>query len=136
MRRILSTAYTETAFNIGIFILRASLGVLMCLDYGVSKLTHFSELQHSFADPLNLGRRWSLILTIVAEVGAAMLIVVGLFTRIAAFILVFEMCIVVFIVQQHQSLSHHESAILYLAGFFMILMVGPGRYSVDAMAGK
>ncbi|MBS1598660.1 MAG: DoxX family protein [Bacteroidetes bacterium] len=136
MRRIFSTGYTETAFNLATFVLRVACGLLLCLNYGIMKLTHFSEMQHTFFDPLHVGHKWSLILTIVLEIFAAILVVLGLFTRIAAFLLVVEMGIIIFLLHHSQSFDHQENAILFLAGFFVILMVGPGRFSVDAMAGK
>ena len=41
-----------------------------------------------------------------------------------------------FIILKGQSLANHESALLYLTAFFSILMVGPGRISVDGMMVK
>lgn len=137
MKKILSTGYSETAFNIGLFALRLVPAMLLCLNYGIAKLTHFTELKQSFFDPLHVGHRWSLVLTIIAEIVAAMLLVFGLFTRIAAFILVIEMSVIVFMFQHgSEPFSRKENALLFLVCFFTVLMVGPGRYSVDAMAGK
>ena len=93
MKKILSTGYSETAFNLGIFALRLAPAMLLCLNYGIYKLTHFSELRQNFFDPLHIGHRWSLVLAVVAEIVAAMLLIFGLFTRIAAFILVVEMSV-------------------------------------------
>src|SRR5882757_2001779 len=58
MKKILSTGYSETAFNLGVFVLRLLPALLLCLNYGISKLTHFSELKQNFFDPLHIGHRW------------------------------------------------------------------------------
>src|ERR1700683_2083654 len=97
MKKLLSIRYTETAFNIGTFMLRISFGLLLFFNHGFPKLTHFSELSHTFFDPFHIGHRWSLILSLFAEVFASLLLVLGLFSRIAAFILVINMSVAVFL---------------------------------------
>jgi len=136
MKKILSTGYTNTAFDLAIFLLRVAVALMMCLNHGIPKLVHFSEWKVGFFDPFHIGHRWSLVLSIIAEVFASLLLILGLFTRIAAFVLVFEMCVIVFVFQYGQPVSRFEDAILFLAGFLTILLVGPGRVSADAMAGK
>jgi putative oxidoreductase len=136
MKKILSTAYSETAFNTGTFILRASLGLLMCINHGFGKVTNFNELSQTFFDPFHIGHRWSLLLSIFAELFASMLLVLGLFSRIAALILVINMAVAVFMVNRHLPLKQSEEAIIFLAGFFILLLIGPGKYSVDGMSGK
>jgi len=136
MKKILSTAYTDTAFNLAIFLLRATLAFMMCLNHGVPKLGHFSEWQHDFYDPLHIGHRWSLVLSIIAEFFGSMLLILGLFSRIAALLLLIDMGVVVFLYQSGQPFKHYEDAILFFTGFLAVLLVGPGKISVDAMAGK
>jgi putative oxidoreductase len=136
MKKILSTSYSETVFNTGTFILRASLGLLMCINHGFGKVTNFNELSQTFFDPFHIGHRWSLMLSIFAELFCSMLLVLGLFSRIAAFILVINMAVAVFMVNRHFPLKQSEESILFFAGFLMLLLVGPGKYSVDGMSGK
>jgi len=136
MKKFLSTAYTETSFNIAALFLRLTFGLIMCINHGFSKLMHFSELQGKFFAPFHIGHRWSLILVIFSEVFCALLLVLGLFTRVAALVLVISMSVAVFLAQKGQSLEVRESALLYLTAFFSVLLVGPGRISVDGMMGK
>lgn len=131
----MSTAYSDTAFNLGTLILRATLGLVICINHGFAKLTNFNEMQYTFPDPLHIGHRWSLLLSLFAEVFAALLLVLGLFSRVAALILVINLSVAVFLVHKGQ-LKQGEDAIVFLSGFFFLLLAGPGRYSVDAMAGK
>ena len=135
MKRLLSTAYSETAFNIGTFVLRASLGLLMAFNHGFEKITNFNESAPTFFDPFHIGHRLSLGLCIFAELFAAMLLVLGLFSRIAALILVINMAVAVYMLR-HAGIHHSEDAIIYLAGFFILLLTGPGKYSVDGMSGR
>jgi len=136
MKKILSTNYSETGFNIATLLLRISFGILLFLEHGVPKLTRFSELQYSFFDPFHFGHKWALLLVLFAEIIAALLFTLGLFTRLAAFVLVAELAVVVFMFHKGQPIGQSEMGIIYLAVFFSIMLVGPGKFSVDAMSGK
>ena len=136
MKKILSTGYTDTAFNIAALSLRAGFGLLIFINHGISKLNKFSELQHTFFDPLNIGHRWSLLLVLFAEIICSLLLVLGLFSRLAAFVLVIDTAVAVFMFHKGQPVAQYELAIVFLVAFFASLLIGPGKYSVDAMTGK
>ena len=136
MKRLLSTSYSEGLFNLGTFLLRSCLGILMFVDHGLQKISHFSEYEKNFFNFLHLGPTVSLVLSIVAEVFAAGLLVLGLFSRIAAILLIIDLGVAIFLVHGGQPVVHYEGAVLFFAGFLMILLVGPGKFSVDAFAGK
>lgn len=136
MKRILSTQYSETAFNVASLVLRLTFGLGLCINHGFDKLIHFSKLEYTFPDPFHIGHRWTLVCSIFAEVFCSLLLTLGLFTRIAALVLVINMAVATFLVHKGASLAILELPQLYLTGFFAILMVGPGRVSVDGMMGK
>lgn len=136
MKKFLSTQYSETAFNVAALVLRLAFGLLLCINHGFDKLLHFSKLEYIFADPFHIGHRWTLVCTIFAEVFCSLLLALGLFTRIAALILVIEFSVVAFLIHKGATLGVREPALLYLSAFFAVLMVGPGRISVDGMMGK
>lgn len=136
MKRFLSTSYSENSFNLASLLLRLAFGILVCVDHGLIKLTHYSTQAAIFPDPLHIGHKLSLGLVIFAEVFCALLLVLGLFTRVAALVLVISMAVAVFLVHKGQPLTIQEPALLYLAAYAAILLVGPGRISVDGMMGK
>jgi putative oxidoreductase len=136
MKKFLSTAYSDNAFNLAALLLRLTFGLIMCINHGFPKLMNFSKEIGSFADPFHIGHRWSLILVLFSEVLCSLLVVLGLFTRIAALVLAIEMAVAAFLIHRGQPLTIHEAALLYLTAFFSILLVGPGRISVDGMMGK
>jgi putative oxidoreductase len=136
MKKFLSTSYSETSFNLATLALRLAAGLMICINHGFSKLIHFSTEQFSFFDPFHIGHRWSLVLVLFAEVFCALLLALGLFTRLAALILVISMSVAVFLALKGRSFGEHELALFYLAAFFSILLVGPGRISLDSAMGK
>jgi putative oxidoreductase len=70
------------------------------------------------------------------EIIGALLLIAGLFSRFAAFILSGEMAVAYWMVHAPQStfpiINHGESAILFCFVFLLIAAAGPGRWSVDA----
>jgi len=136
MKKIMSTNYSAAAFNLATFCLRAAFGILMFLNHGLVKLQKFSEMQNNFPDPIHIGHRFSLILVIFAEVGCSLLLVLGLFSRLAAFVLLIDVGVAVFFVHLGQPVDKFELAIIHAVAYFSLLLVGPGKFSVDNMAGK
>jgi putative oxidoreductase len=135
MKRLLSTACSETSFNIAVLIIRVTFGLLLLIDHGIDKLKHFAERQHSFADPFHIGHMPTLMLALFAEVFCTVFIVLGLFTRIMAIPVVINFAVIVFIVNKSYS-GPGELGVLYFAAFFSILLMGPGKYSIDGAMGK
>ena len=136
MRKLLSTAYSDTAFNFALLVQRVVTGLLLLIGHGLPKISNFSELSASFYDPFHIGHRSTLILVILAELFCSMLLVLGLFTRIVAFIIVLDLSIAVFIYHHGQPLKNVDLGAIYLTSAFTIMIVGPGRVSVDGMMGK
>ncbi|MCO5241989.1 MAG: DoxX family protein [Chitinophagaceae bacterium] len=135
MRKLLSTNYTDWAFNIALLVLRAGMGLMM-LSHGYDKLIHFSTMKNKFMNFLGMGSTLSLSLSLFAEFFCAIFVIIGLFTRFTVLPLVIGMSVALFKAHNAAIFGDGEKAALYLAGFFVILLVGPGKASVDAMMGK
>jgi putative oxidoreductase len=136
MRKLLSTAYSDGAFNFALLVQRVVSGLLLLIGHGLPKISNFSEYSANFYDPFRIGHRNSLVLVILAELFCSMLLVLGLFTRIVAFVIVLDLSIAVFIFHHDQPLKNFELGAIYLVNIFTIMIVGPGRVSVDGMMGK
>ena len=57
-------------------------------------------------------------------------------TFLASGVLVIGLSVAAFLFHKGQTIEQHESALVFLSAFFAILLVGPGRISVDGMMGK
>ncbi len=135
MKKLFSTNYSDNAFNIALLILRAGVGLLM-IPRGYQKLIHFSERKDSFMNFLGMGSTVSLSLVVFAELVCAGLLVLGLLSRFAALALVILTTVIVFKVDKGDIFGKGELAMLFLLGSFTVLLVGPGKYSVDGAMGK
>ena len=121
--------------GVGLLLLRVWLGATMLVYHGWTKLANFDALSTRFPDALHLGSPTaSLALSTFAEFGCAALLVVGVATRPAAFVLIVNMA-VAFVAGHGMSLTgatSGELAFVYLAGFIALLFTGAGPYSGDA----
>lgn len=136
MKKLFTTRYSEFSFNLSLFLLRVGLGMMLFLNHGLSKLQKFEERKDSFSDPLNIGHTNSLLLTLFAEVVCALLISLGLLTRLASFAAVILFLVIIFVVHKDDSFKENEKAFLFLAGFLVTLFCGPGKWSIDKLIGK
>ncbi len=136
MRKLLSTGYSDNAFNFALLVQRVATGLLLLIGHGLPKISNFRSLSTGFYDPFRIGHRNSLLLAILAELFCSMFLVLGLFTRFAAFIIVVNLSVAVFLYRHDQPLKNFELGAVFLTSVFTIMIVGPGRVSVDGMMGK
>ena len=135
MRKLISTYYSSGMFNTGLLLLRLTFGILM-MKHGYDKLVHFNELKSTFMNFLNLGSTVSLLLVVFAEFFCGLFIVIGLFTRLASVPLIICMSVALFKAHDGDFFGKGELAALYLCVFLLLLLIGPGKASVDGISGK
>lgn len=130
-----SATWSATATSWTSLILRVTFGLLM-LSHGVPKLMKLLNGTMEFGDPIGIGVPASLTLTVFAEVVCSLLLVIGLWTRLALIPLIITMFVAVFIVHIQDDLATMESALLYLLSYCALFLLGSGTYSMDAVLGK
>lgn len=135
MKKFLSTKYSAGAVNAALFVLRLGLGILM-MNHGYDKLIHFGAKHNHFMNFLGIGSTLSYSLVIFAEFFCSLFLILGLFTRLAVIPLIIVMTIALIKVHNGHIFGNGEVTVLYLSGYLAILLVGPGRVSVDGMVGK
>ncbi len=133
----------DATASLGILFLRICTGLMMLFGHGIGKILTFAKNKESFPVPDFFPLKYmsnpvSLSVTIGAEVGCAALIILGLATRPAAFILGFTMIVAAFNILAGAQLfipngiGPKEGPLLYLIPVVAILLTGAGQYSFDA----
>jgi putative oxidoreductase len=133
MKKLLSINYSNTAFNISFLFLRVIMGLTMCVNHGYDKLVHFAKYKEGFINLFGTGSTATLALVVFAEFFCAIFVTIGLFTRFTVIPLIITMGYAFFKSHHSQLFGDGEHAALYLAGYFAILLCGPGKLSVDGM---
>lgn len=116
--------------DLAFLILRIGLSLLM-LRFGYAKFEQLMEGNFDFPDPLGLGSRASLVMTVFAEFFCSMLLMIGLFTRPALVFLMITMLVVIFLIHKNDPFDDKEHAISFLIPYTALWLTGPGKYSLD-----
>ena len=127
------------ADDLGKLVLRGGFGLMMAIGHGWAKASDF-EKTAGFMDGMMGGLPGWLNATLAtgAELGCALLLVIGLGTRLAALPLIFTMGYAAFVFHgEHPMFAQggpsKESAVVYLIAFAAIALLGPGRFSFDKL---
>lgn len=116
----------------GMLIIRLGIAFTLIHGHGYGKLTNFESMLENFADPIGIGVTASVVLVIFAEFFCALLIGLGLFTRLAAIALIINFSVITFIANINQEFGRMETGLMYLIVFVGIFFIGAGRFSIDA----
>jgi putative oxidoreductase len=104
---------------------------LLYLEHGTAKLLHFPIPQPGVPDPLPT----MLVAAASIEIVAGILITLGLFTRLAAFVAAGEMAAAYFIAHFPRGFwpvqNMGDGAILFCFIFLYLAAAGPGAWSID-----
>jgi putative oxidoreductase len=131
----------ETRNDVGRLVLRVLLSVLI-LFHGVSKLIggvgFITGMLAKAGLPGALG-----YLVYVGEVIAPLLVLFGVFTRIAALVVVVNMIVALLLVHTSQFFTLNDTGgwalelqAMYLGAAVVIALLGAGRYSIGGASGR
>lgn len=119
--------------DIGLLVLRVGISLLMMV-HGYGKMqTWLAGGEIQFIQFLGLSTTVSLFLAVIGEFIAPLFIALGFFTRYAASLAAFTMGVAAFYVHAGDNLADKEIALLYFIGFVSILLLGAGKYSLEAV---
>lgn len=136
MKKILSTLSVDWKISrdIGLLIFRLVFGLVLFYGHGFEKLSVIlSGNEIHFMDPIGIGESTSYHMAAFAEGICALLVILGLFTRVATLILSINF-IVIFIFHAFiagDGFAVLELRFLYLFAFIGLTLTGPGRLSLD-----
>ena len=117
--------------NIALLILRVVFAGSMLYGHGIGKLNRLLEGNLSISNPLGIGEIPTLILAVFSEFLAPIFIIIGYKTKFFSFFPAATMFVAAFIVHLGDPFGKIEKALLFLTVFVILMMTGPGKYSID-----
>ena len=148
----METERTEMSASIGLLVLRLGIGGYL-ITHGWGKLQMLlAGGAEKFGDPIGLGSTLSLALVTTSEFLCALLIILGLATRLAAVPVVISMSVAAFVIHARDPWTMEaaanaffsgasktwfskEPALLYLIPFLSLVFTGGGKLSLDGLIG-
>jgi len=135
MKKLLSTKYSAGSFNFATLILRLTLGIVM-VYYGYKLMSHFGENKAHGTSILGMSREVSLLLMIFVKLACGLLLVLGLFSRIAALLIFLYMGYALYSQYHLDVFGSGTFAMVFFGGSLVLLLLGPGKYSIDSAMGR
>ncbi|MCF5233321.1 DoxX family protein [Pseudomonas sp. OE 28.3] len=116
---------------LGLLFLRVSASLFLLWVHGLPKLLHYSQQLTLIEDPFHLGANVTLCLAIGAEVVCPLLIIAGVWVRLACLPILAVLLVALLVVHPQWSLFEGQFGWLLLILFSSILIAGPGRLALD-----
>ena len=126
-----SSAAQKGALNSAIGFLRIFSGLAM-LPYGIGKVERYSSLKENFfGDPIGIGNETSLIICIFQQIFCSLLMVLGLQSRFAAFMLFTNMAVAVKFHFFDPFCAVKALPTVFLAMYAFLIISGGGAFALD-----
>lgn len=120
----------SSSADYGLLLLRIATGTMMLL-HGMGKLHDLLQGKTDFFDPFGIGGLASLVLVVIAEFFCSLLLILGLWTRFALIPLIISMSVAFFLFHADDEFIDKELPLIYLINFIVLLVTGPGRFTVS-----
>jgi putative oxidoreductase len=104
--------------------------------HGWEKIAHYQQELRSIPDPFGLGREVNLAIAIFSDVFCAGLVMIGLLTRLASLSILGTTLVGLLFVHLDDPWHGRDVPMVYSIMFLLILLLGPGKYSLDGTLSK
>ena len=133
MKWLLRTSSLET--DLAALSLRLILGGLM-FYHGYQKIQMYDQILPMFTDVIGIGSKLSFNLVIFAEFFCGLLVIIGLFTRLAIIPILISFIVVFFVALKNYGFQEKELPLLFLLLCFPVFILGSGKVSIDRLIQK
>lgn len=125
--------YHSELEDIGKLCLRLLFGLSLAINHGWPTFRGALENASGFPDPLGIGAGTSMILAGIAEFIFGLMVAAGLLTRLSLLPVLCNFIVAFFVFHAGDPFGQKELAYLYLSAMIGIMLLGPGKYSLDRL---
>ena len=136
MYHITRTTLPKNRPDYVLLLYRVAISMSFLFIHGSKKVMNFQDEVQHIPDPFNMGGTTATVIAIFSNVVCSIFVALGLFTRlfaIGAFMIPF---IGLLIVHADDPWVVKDVPLMYSLAFGVIIMLGPGRYSLDRVLDK
>jgi putative oxidoreductase len=131
LNRIIAPRPSLRRLDSGLLLFRLLAGFALLRVHGWEKVVNYQEELRSIPDPFGLGATANLSIAIFSDVFCALLVMLGLFTRLASLSILGTTLVGLLFVHFNDAWHDKDVPLVYSIMFGIILLLGPGKYSLD-----
>jgi putative oxidoreductase len=118
-------------FDCGILLLRVAASLEIAIVHGFKKMGVGVSQAENIPNPLHLPEVFNNAFAIAANIVFPFFVLIGLFTRLATLPTLAVTLTGYFVVHWNDPLLQKDTPFIYSLIFLVILILGPGKYSID-----
>ena len=130
-RHINSVSISPVTFNFSLLVFRVSLSLQIIVVHGFKKVGINVAEAEKIPNPLHFPETFNHAFAVSANLFFPVLVILGLFTRIAILPILAVTLTGYFVLHWNDALLIKDTPFMYSLSYLLLLMLGPGRYSVD-----
>jgi putative oxidoreductase len=135
MKKIISSLTaphpSHRAFDSGMLLLRAAASLEIALVHGFKKIGVGVAQAENIPNPLHLPDVFNNAFAIAANIIFPFFVLIGFFTRVSTLPTLAVTLTGYFVVHWNDALPEKDTPFIYSLIFLIILILGPGKYSID-----
>ncbi|MBD0254979.1 MAG: DoxX family protein [Cytophagales bacterium] len=129
--QIINPRPSQRLLDLGLLLFRLLAGFALLRVHGWEKIANYEEEVRSIPDPFGLGGEVNVAIAIFSDVFCGLLVMVGLFTRLASLSVLSTTLVGLLFVHINDPWHGRDVPMVYSIMFLVIMLLGPGKYSLD-----
>ncbi|MEO1053623.1 MAG: DoxX family protein [Bacteroidota bacterium] len=127
---------SENRMSITMLIFRVLVAFAMIRTHGIKKITDIDGEIANIPDPFGFGGEFTAFMAIFTNIVLTVFIALGFFTRLSALGILSVTLSGLFLVHWGDPWPIKDIPLMYSLSYFLILLMGPGKYSIDQFISK
>ncbi|MEL7001398.1 MAG: DoxX family protein [Bacteroidota bacterium] len=137
IKRMLSADFpSQGRMSITMLIFRSLVAFAMIRTHGIKKVADIEGEIANIPDPFGLGGEFTAFMAIFTNIVLTAFIALGFFTRLSALGILSVTLSGLFLVHWADPWPVKDIPLMYSLVYFLIMIIGPGRYSIDYLIKK
>ena len=122
---------SDRVFDAGMLLFRIAASLEIIVVHGLKKLGIGGRVAEEVPNPLHLPQVFNEAFATAANIFFPFLVIIGCYTRLATLPTLAVTLTGYFVVHWHDSPLVRDTPFVYSLMFILILLMGPGKYSID-----
>lgn len=123
-------------FNLSLLVFRIAVSVELMAVHGLKKLGVGVATAEQVPNPLHLPANLNYYFATTANLVFPVFVILGFFTRVAVLPILAVTLTGYFVLHWHDPMLEKDVPFMYSIVYLLILLMGPGKYSVDSFIHK